>query len=157
MPKLFSCHAVSLRVKNVYFPFDLHSAAAYDSQLPCHANAMLWPCRSSQGHGADTAVKRQPVGYLPAFCFFRLPRGVPRRSLSEAYQSSSQRSIPTTVKSGHSTAGARHGHGTASVNQTRLHCVNETGKTHSKPLAARHTTCELALRQLQNTPRQAFT
>jgi hypothetical protein len=24
------------------------------------------------------------------------------------------------------------------VNQTRLHCVNQMGKTHSKPLAARH-------------------
>jgi hypothetical protein len=29
-------------------------------------------------------------------------------------------------------------HGMASVNQTRLHCVNQMGKTHSKPLAARH-------------------
>ena len=26
----------------------------------------------------------------------------------------------------------------ASVNQTRPHCVNRMGKTHSKPLAARH-------------------
>ena len=33
--------------------------------------------------------------------------------------------------------GAWHGHGTASVNQTRPHCVNQMGKTHSKPLAAR--------------------
>jgi len=33
---------------------------------------------------------------------------------------------------------AGHGRGMASVNQTRLHCVNQTGKTHSKPLAARH-------------------
>jgi hypothetical protein len=24
------------------------------------------------------------------------------------------------------------------VNQTRAHCVNQMGKTHSKPLAARH-------------------
>ena len=35
--------------------------------------------------------------------------------------------------------GAWHGHGMASVNQTRPHCVNQMGKTHSKPLAARHT------------------
>ena len=35
-------------------------------------------------------------------------------------------------------AWARHGHGMASVNQTRPHCVNQMGKTHSKPLAARH-------------------
>jgi hypothetical protein len=33
---------------------------------------------------------------------------------------------------------AWHGHGMASVNQTRPHCVNQMGKTHSKPLAARH-------------------
>jgi len=26
----------------------------------------------------------------------------------------------------------------ASVNQTLTHCVNQMGKTHSKPLAARH-------------------
>jgi hypothetical protein len=35
-------------------------------------------------------------------------------------------------------AWARHEHGLASVNQTRPHCVNQMGKTHSKPLAARH-------------------
>jgi len=34
--------------------------------------------------------------------------------------------------------GAWHGHSMASVNQTRLHGVNQMVKTHSKPLAARH-------------------
>jgi len=29
-------------------------------------------------------------------------------------------------------------HGMASVNQTRSHCVNQMGKTHSKLLVARH-------------------
>jgi len=36
----------------------------------------------------------------------------------------------------------------ASVNQTRPHCVNQMGKTQSKPLAARHgrgMLCETAL------------
>ena len=33
---------------------------------------------------------------------------------------------------------AWHGRGMASVNQTGPHCVNQMGKTHSKPLAARH-------------------
>ena len=46
----------------------------------------------------STAVERRPMRYLLVFGFFRLPRGFPRRSLSEAYHSSSQRSIPTTVK-----------------------------------------------------------
>ena len=34
--------------------------------------------------------------------------------------------------------GAWHGHGMTSVNQTRKHCINQMGKTHSEPLAARH-------------------
>ena len=34
--------------------------------------------------------------------------------------------------------GAWHGRGMAIVNQTRPHCINQVGKTHSKPLAARH-------------------
>ena len=50
---------------------------------------------------------------------------------------------------------AWHGRGMASVNQTRTYCVNQMGKTHSKPLAARHgrgtasarhAMCESALR-----------
>jgi len=65
----------------------------------CHALTM--PFFSRQRH--STAVERRPVSYLPAFGFFRLARGVPRRLFSEAYQSSSQRSIPTTVKSDSST------------------------------------------------------
>jgi hypothetical protein len=41
------------------------------------------------------------------------------------------------------TAWSEHGigavwHGMASVNPTRPHCVNQIGKTHSKPVAARH-------------------
>ena len=47
--------------------------------------------------------------------------------------------------------------GMASVNQTRPHCVNQMGKTQSKPLAARHgrgtawarpAVCESALKIL---------
>jgi hypothetical protein len=53
--------------------------------------------------------------------------------------------------------GAGHWHGMASVNQIRPHCVNQMGKTHSKPLAAwhgrgtawtRHAMCEAALTAL---------
>jgi hypothetical protein len=64
----------------------------------CHAASM--PFFSRPRH--SMAVERRPEGYLPPFGLFRLPCGVPRRLLSEACQSSSQRSIPTTVKSGSS-------------------------------------------------------
>ena len=67
----------------------------------CHAAPMPSPTMFSRPRHS-TAVERRPVGYLLAFGFFRLSRTVPRRS-SEAYHSSSQRSIPTTVKSGSST------------------------------------------------------
>jgi hypothetical protein len=65
---------------------------------PCHALTLLFFARPRY----STAVERRPVGYLPTFGFFHLPRRVPQKLLSEAYQSS-QWSIPTTVKSGSST------------------------------------------------------
>jgi hypothetical protein len=64
---------------------------------PCRTHALTMPYFSRSRH--STAVERRPVCYLSAFGFFRLPRGVPRRLLPEAYQSSSQWSIHTTVKS----------------------------------------------------------
>ena len=54
--------------------------------------------------------------------------------------------------------GAGYGRGMSSVNQTRPHCVNQMGKTHSEPLAARHgrgtawarhAVCESAFRIIQ--------
>ena len=103
MPMPFPYHAVPLRMS---FPFDLHSADMSDSHLPCHAHAAPMLCSDRAVLLKDTAQhgRRQTACGLPAaFHFFRLPRGVPRRLLSEAYQSSSQRSVPTTVKSGSST------------------------------------------------------
>jgi hypothetical protein len=38
-------------------------------------------------------------------------------------------------------------HGTCESN---THCIKQIGKKHSKPLAARHGTCELALKVLVN-------
>ena len=79
-------------------PCLIHTRHAITMPRPCHALTM--PFSSRPRH--STAFERRPVGYLPAFGFFRLPHGVPRKLLSEAYQSS-QRSIPTTVKSDSST------------------------------------------------------
>jgi hypothetical protein len=68
----------------------------------CHATTMpfwkrLLKATAQRGmawhwHGTDmceltSAVQRRHVGYLPAFGFFRLPRGDPRSLLSDAYQS----------------------------------------------------------------------
>jgi len=122
-------------------PCLIHTCHAMPMPRPCHALTM--PFFSRPRH--STAVERRPVGYLPAFAFSRLRRGVPRRFLSEACQFSSQRSIPTTVKSGSSTlqkddllncwtsssdisdyhADFHEGHGTVGAWQGRgMACVN---------------------------------
>ena len=56
--------------------------------VPCQCHALTMPFFSRPRH--STPVERRPVGYLPAFGFFRLPRGDPRRWLSETYQSQMQ-------------------------------------------------------------------
>ena len=40
VPMPFPCHAVPVRVQNVSFPFDLHSAAVSDSHYPCRVHAI---------------------------------------------------------------------------------------------------------------------
>jgi len=47
--------------------------------MPCPCHAPTMPFFSRPRH--STAVERRPVVYLPAFCFFWLPRGVPRRTI----------------------------------------------------------------------------
>ena len=96
-PMPFPCHAVPLRVQNVSFSFDLHSAAVSDSHLPCHAPTVPFFSR--------------PQHSMTVLCCGLEKNGI---------------------------IGAWHGHSMASVNQTRQHCVNQMGKTHSKPLAVRH-------------------
>ena len=90
MPCPCCTHAVSLRVY-VSFPFDLHSVVVSDSHLPCHAHAMLRPCRSPQGHGT-AHPSRDGLWDLPAFGFFRLPCEVPQRLFN--------RSIPVSDADG---------------------------------------------------------
>jgi hypothetical protein len=69
--------------------------------MPRPSHALTMPFFSRPQH--STAVERRLVGYLPMFGSFRQPHGISRRLLSEAYQTSSQRCIPTTVKSGSNT------------------------------------------------------
>jgi hypothetical protein len=93
----------------VSFPLDLHSAAVFDSHMPCRYPAMPRICLSEsdlsrpwQGRGRVTAwerhgmcelasvVQRRHVGDLPAFGLLLLSRGVPGSLLSEEYQSKMQ-------------------------------------------------------------------
>ena len=75
-------------------PCLIHTYHVMSLLRPCHA--LIMPFLSRPRH--STAVERRSVGYLQAFGSFRLPRGVPRRVLSEPYQSLSQRSITHDCK-----------------------------------------------------------
>jgi hypothetical protein len=92
--------------------------------------------RSRMRAGPPHAVSGPPM--LIHTCHAALCRGL-ENSLSERH--------------GRGMARARHGRGMECVNQTRPHCVNQMGKTQSKPLVAphgrgtawaRHGMCELA-------------
>ena len=140
------------------FPFDLHSAALSDSHLPCHAHAMLRQCRFSQGHstarpssvseclvlwkGAPRYSKGRITHSLPCTCRAHadpLPCHAPTMPFfSRPQHRTAVSRRPCCGLQKNSMVGAWHGRGMASVNQTRPHCVNQMGKTHSKPLAARH-------------------
>jgi hypothetical protein len=108
---------------------------------------------TSQGHGTArhvaawiwhvmielaSAVQRRHVGDLPAFGFFRLPRGVPRRLLSEAYQSVKLWDFPATKRT--------------STEDTAL-SENGSGEAwHGRATAwVRHGMCELAFRDFHQS------
>jgi hypothetical protein len=138
-----------------------------------HLIYTVWPCLIHTCHVMpffsrprhSTAIESWPVSYLPAFGFFRLPHGVPRILLSEAYQSSSQRSIPTTVKSGSSTLQKRqsvkvldwqfgYSRLPRGLSRRARHCQSRAGAWHGMceltngmgTAWARHAMCESALR-----------
>jgi len=133
---------------------------------PYHALTMpfIWRPRHS------TAVERRPVSCLPAFGFFQLPRGVPRRLLSEAYHPPHndpylrlQRVVAAHYKKddmlncwasisdisgyyadfheGHATVGAGQGRGMACVNEWTAWQGNGMGAAW-----ARHAMCESTFR-----------
>jgi hypothetical protein len=58
------------------------------------------------------------------------------RTLAGSPQAVSRRPCRDFEKNG--VVRAWHGRSMESVNQTQPHCVNQIGKTHSKPLATRH-------------------
>jgi hypothetical protein len=90
----FPCHAVPLRVW-IYTVRPCLTHTSHAAPVPYHDHAVLKA--TSQGHGTaqhghgicelTSAVQRRYLGDLPAFGFFRLPRGVPQKLLPEAYHS----------------------------------------------------------------------
>jgi hypothetical protein len=77
-------------------PCLIHTCHA--APMPCSDHAVLFKATAQHGRRETACGPPARVRLLPA-----TTRGVPRSLLSEAYHSPSQRSIPTTVKSGSST------------------------------------------------------
>ena len=96
------------------FPFDLHSVAVSDSHLPCHAHAMLRPCRSSQGH--STAVEKRPC------CAMALRRTAWAWHGMASVKQTRPHCVNQMVKTHSKPLAARHGRGTAWA--WHVMCVN---------------------------------
>ena len=109
---------------------------------PCRDHAVPLPCR---------AAKRLecvfPIWFTQCGCvWFTLAMPRPCHALHALAMSFISRPQHSTAVKRRPCCGlekngmveAWHGCGMASVNQTRPHCVNQMGKTHSKRLAARH-------------------
>ena len=103
-----------------------------DSHIACRAHSVPLPCRAAKGlecvfpidlHSSAVSDSHLPC-HAPTMPFFSRP------------QHSTAVLCCGLEKNG--MVGAWHGHGMSSVNQTRPHCVDQMGKTHSKPLAAQH-------------------
>ena len=110
-----------------------------DSHIACRAHAVPLPCRAAKG--LECVI---PIWFTQCDrVWFTLAMPCPCYAPTMPFFSRAQHSRRETAvlccgleKNG--MVGAWNGHGMASVNQTRSHCVNQMWKTHSKPSAARH-------------------
>jgi hypothetical protein len=86
-------------------PCLIHTCHTMHVPRPCHALTM--PFLSRPRH--ITAVERGPVGYLPAFGFFRLPCGLSRRTQHCRRMAGARHGMcELTERHGRGTAWARH-------------------------------------------------
>jgi hypothetical protein len=130
-----------------------------NSQMPCRAPAILRQCRVLRDRvvarnirTASPSVKRIGMLLITTFVEFRVIAG---RSRTRAGRPHADSGRPMLIHTCHAVLMLRcavalrscfqngivvawHGRGMACVNQTRPHCVNQMGKTQSKPLVARH-------------------
>ena len=100
----------------------------------CRADAVPLPCRAAKGLECVF-----PIWFTQWGCvWFTLAMPRPRHALTMPFFSRPQHSMAVDGNALLWPREERHGQSMASVNQTRPHCVNQMGKTHSKPLAVWH-------------------
>ena len=107
---------------------------------PCRAHAIPLPCRAAKGLECVFPIWFTQCGRV--WFTLAMPcsdHAFPLKATAQHGRRETARLCCGLEKS--DMVGAWHGHGMASVNQTRPHCVNQMGKTPSKPLATRHSRC----------------
>ena len=119
---------IPLSVSNDVLPGKLKA----DSHIACRSPAM--PCR----YGFRTCLSYLIYTVRP--CLIHTSHAMLRPCRSSQGHSTARLSTAVLYcgLEKKDMVGAWHGHGMTSVNQTRPHCVNQMGKTHSKPLVALH-------------------
>ena len=104
---------------------------------PCRAHTVPLPCRAAKGLECVFPIWFTQCGRV----WFTLAMPYPDHAFLLKATAQHGRRETAVLYCGlekNSMVGAWHGHSMESVNQTKPHCVNQMGKTHSKPLAARH-------------------
>ena len=106
---------------------------------PCHAHAFPRPCRAAKGleclsHSIYTV--RPCLFHTCCAPMLSSDHAVLLKATAQHGPRGTAMLCRDLEKNG--MVRAWHLRGLASVNHTRPHCVNQMGKTHSKPLAARH-------------------
>ena len=114
-PMPFPCHAVPLRVKNVSFLFDLHSAAVSDSHLPCHTPTMSFFSRP-QDSTAVLCCGLEKNGMVRAWHGRCMASGNQTRPHC-VNQIRKTHSKPLAARHGRGMEWARHGNGMLCVNR----------------------------------------
>ena len=118
----------------VYLPLEPYRIVPFkaDSHTACRAHAVPLPCRWGFRMRLSHLIYTVRPGLIH-ICHAMLR---PCRSL-QGHSTAVERR-PCCGLEKNAMVGAWLGHGMTSMNQKRPHCVNKMGKTHSKPLAARH-------------------
>jgi hypothetical protein len=105
---------------------------------------MLCPCRAAKGLECVFPIWFTQCGRvwfklaMPRPCHALTMPFFSRSRYSTAVERRSCRAVPCRGLEKNGMVRAWHGRSMASLNQTRPHCVNQMGKTHSKPLAVWH-------------------
>ena len=108
-----------------------------DSHIACSTHAVPLPCRAAKGLERVIPTWFTQCGRVWFTFAMPCPCHAPTMPFfSRPHHSTAFSRRPCCAMALRRTAWSEHG--MASVNQTRPHCVNQMGKTHSKPLAARH-------------------